>query len=151
LGCAEATRAAFAFALAALAGCATVPPAPGPLPFPGVAPDHDLRADFRALACAKLAAGSPPCESRLRLEAGEGPPPMAPLRDAGAASRYRIGFVPGLLAECLSPLLRPFGDVEGVLKDRASSPSASTARRAMPGRGSSSPTPRASPTRSSTS
>ncbi len=118
MGCTEAGRGALAIALAALAGCASVPPAPGPLPFPGVAPDHDLRADYRAVACAHLPAGAPPCDSRLLLEAGEGPLPMAPLRDAGAASRYRIGFVPGLFAECLAPLLRPFGDVEGVLRAR---------------------------------
>jgi hypothetical protein len=119
LGCAEAARAACAVLLGALSGCAIVPPPiPGPLPFPGVAPDHDLRADYRAVACAKVPAGSPPCDSRLRVEAGEGPLPMAPLRDAGAASRYRVGFVPGLFAECIAPLIRPFGDAEVVLRTR---------------------------------
>ncbi len=117
MACAEAGRAALACLLALAAGCTLFPaPMAGPPPFPGVAPERDLRADYRAVACARLPEGSPPCESSLRREPGEGPLPFEPLRDAGAASRYRIGFVPGLFAECLAPLLRPFADAETALR-----------------------------------
>ena len=117
MACAEATRATLAFVLVLAAGCALAPtPIAGPAPFPGVAPDRDLRADFRAVACARLPEGSPPCESSLRREPGEGAQPFEPLRDPNAASRFRIGFVPGLFAQCLAPLLRPFADAEHALR-----------------------------------
>lgn len=88
----------------------------GPAPVPGVPPERDLRADFRAVACGRLAADAVTCDARLLHEAGEGPQPLAPLRSPAAASRYRIGLVPGLFAECLAPLLRPFGDAEPALR-----------------------------------
>ena len=116
MGCAEARRGALALAVLLAAGCASNPTLPEAPAFPGVAPDHDLRADFRAVTCALLPGEAQPCRSRLRLEAGEGPQPMAPLRDPSAAGRYRVGLVPGLLAECLAPLLRPFADVEPALR-----------------------------------
>jgi hypothetical protein len=71
----------------------------------------DLRAEFRAAVCPRLAATDPPCDAVVLQLAGEGvpalPPPLADL-----ARRYRIGFVPGFLAECFDRVMRPFADVD---------------------------------------
>ena len=112
---AEGRRLLAALALVA-GGCAMTPEAPATAPFPEVPPARDLRADFRAVACGRLASDVAACEARLRRESGEPPPRATPLRAADAASRYRIGLVPGLFAECVAPLLRPFGDTEPALR-----------------------------------
>lgn len=111
MGRARRRVAALAAALS-LAACAAIPP--GEDDFPGIDPAHDLRADFRAVACSRFPAGIS-CDAILRREPNEALAPSAPPAGAGAAKRYRVGLVPGLLAECLSPMLRPFGDVDGPL------------------------------------
>ena len=115
-------RAALALALGA-AGCATLPSAGEPeLAFPGVPASHDLRAQYRAAACARFPGGGSDCERIVLREAGERalPPdaPIAPASPTDAARRYRIGLVPGLFAQCLAPVVRAFGDVEPGLRAR---------------------------------
>lgn len=118
----------------AFAGCAAAAPAPAPdegPAFPGVPPSRDLRADFRAATCALPGASKATCDAHLRREAGEADRPrLAP--DPSVASRFRVGLVPGLLAECLAPRLKPFGDVEAPLAARGFA----VTYFAVPGRGS---------------
>lgn len=75
----------------------------------------DLRATYRAAVCRRLPADGPPCDETLLRLAGEGYPPAAlPVGDP--AQLYRIGFVPGFLAECFDRFLRPFTDTERQLR-----------------------------------
>jgi hypothetical protein len=75
----------------------------------------DLRATYRATVCPRLPADSRPCGDVLLRLAGEGH--AAALPDAAdLARRYRIGFVPGFLAECFDDYLRPFTDAERELR-----------------------------------
>jgi len=91
---------------------------------------QDLRAPYRQAVCRRLAAGGAAaadgqgCAQWLRRLDGEpaaAPPPWLPGALAGPpdraalAARYRIAFVPGLLAECFDKLARPFGDAEQAL------------------------------------
>ena len=80
----------------------------------GQAGVRDLRPQFRAAVCARLrGAGDPDCGDVLTRMGGEGP------TDTGAfppidvqLRRYRIGIVPGFLAECLDDADRPFAAAE---------------------------------------
>ena len=102
---------------------------------------QDLRAPYRQAVCRRLPGGEAGCERWLRRLSGE--PAEAPARwpvgsappggHAALAGRYRIAFVPGLLAECFDKLARPFGDAErSLLADGFSVEHVS-----VPGRGSS--------------
>jgi hypothetical protein len=75
----------------------------------------DLRAEYRAAVCRRLPTAGRSCEDVLLRLAGEGdatgPPALVDL-----AQRYRIGFVPGFLAECFDDYLRPFTDAERELR-----------------------------------
>jgi hypothetical protein len=97
----------------ALTGCAapTVPSysnrTPVVLTTAGGAGVRDLRGMYRTALCRRLPAAAPPCDQLLLELAGEiSSPPSAP--QPGAAQRYRVAFVPGLLAECLDGIARPF-------------------------------------------
>jgi hypothetical protein len=105
----------------ALAGCSApagpsyspdTPPAV--LTTAGGAGVRDLRGAYRAALCRRLAAGDRACEDVLLELAGEvATPPTDP--SPGASQRYRVAFVPGLLAECLDAVVRPFSDTMGDL------------------------------------
>ncbi len=97
----------------ALTGCAapTVPPYSNSTPIvlttAAGAGVRDLRGLYRTALCRRLPAGEPSCDQLLLELAGEiSSPPSAP--QPGAAQRYRLAFVPGLLAECLEASARPF-------------------------------------------
>ncbi|MFO1070624.1 MAG: hypothetical protein U1E14_19060 [Geminicoccaceae bacterium] len=77
----------------------------------------DLRAEYRAAVCPLLTAADPPCDAVVLQLAGEGVPALPP-PPADLARRYRIGFVPGFLAECFDRVMRPFADVERQLAGR---------------------------------
>ena len=70
---------------------------------------RDLRGQFRAALCPRLAADAPPCDELLPRFPGENDAPREPTRDL--RPRYRIVFVPGLFNECLDRVARPFGGV----------------------------------------
>ena len=117
-------------ALAMLAACALAACAPMPATVDdhAVAPSlpaapgqvlQDLRAPYRQVLCRRLAADAGACATPLRRLAGEPAPLLqapAPVDRAVLARRYRIAFVPGLLAECFDRLARPFGDAEQSLQ-----------------------------------
>jgi hypothetical protein len=97
----------------ALTGCAapTVPPysnsTPVVLTTAAAGGVRDLRGLYRTALCRRLPAGEPSCDQLLLELAGEiSSPPSAP--QPGAAQRYRLAFVPGLLAECLDGIALPF-------------------------------------------
>jgi hypothetical protein len=81
---------------------------------------RDLRADYRAGLCRRLAADSSACAHVLRRLPGEsldlaaGGAPGTALE--ALASRYRIAFVPGFFSECFEGYARPFADVERALR-----------------------------------
>src|SRR6266446_89300 len=102
----------------ALTACSSVPnqgpsdtSAPAILAALQAAGVRDLRGSYRAALCRRLRDDGASCdEVLLRLpgeEALSATPPMADL-----ARRYRVAFVPGLFADCVGPLLRPFAGVE---------------------------------------
>jgi pimeloyl-ACP methyl ester carboxylesterase len=124
LACAEpaATR-RFFFSLllaAALTGCGALPDVPDSaadfLPAPGST--RDLRAQYRVALCTRTAPDTTACEQTLLREAGEVPAPPQGAAVTDLNHRYRIRIVPGLFAECLAAVLRPFADVEPVLRAR---------------------------------
>lgn len=95
---------------------------------------HDLRAPYRQAVCRRLDADAATCALWLRRLSGE-PLPQAQAQAAdraALAARYRIAFVPGLLAECFDRLARPFGDAEQSLR----ADGFSVLHLAVPGRGS---------------
>jgi len=76
---------------------------------------RDLRGQFRAALCPKLSTADPPCDDVLLRFPGESDGAMmAASRDL--TQRYRIVFVPGLFAECLDAVARPFGGVTDDLR-----------------------------------
>lgn len=107
----------------ALAACAATPDLYPPTATPVVLATTadtgtaDLRADYRAAVCPRLAETDPPCDAVVLQLAGEGVPTLPP-PPADLAQRYRIGFVPGFLAECFDRVMRPFADVERQLTER---------------------------------
>jgi hypothetical protein len=75
----------------------------------------DLRHLYRAAVCAKLPAGSLPCEEVILRFPGE-TSAQAPLAERDIANRYQIAFVPGLFSDCLNGTFYPFTDVSENLK-----------------------------------
>jgi hypothetical protein len=75
----------------------------------------DLRAAYRAAVCRRLPTDGRSCDDLLLRLAGEGDAVALPV-PADLAERYRIGFVPGFLAECFDQYLRPFTDAERDLR-----------------------------------
>lgn len=124
MGCIDGGRARLAgtaFLAATLAGCAALPSIPHAVAdFPGVPPERDLRAEYRAAACPRIDAAFGPCERIVLREADERTlPAPGPVRAPGSLpSRYRIGLVPGLFAQCLAPIAKAFGDVDAGLRAR---------------------------------
>lgn len=114
----------------ALSSCATAPrtgsPAaehPPKLAGTGV---YDMRAEFRHIFCARLSSKSD-CTDVLRRLPGEpahavaGPPPIRDSADTtrtdeALADRYRLAFVPGLLAGCAGSVTMPFSDTVDALR-----------------------------------
>jgi hypothetical protein len=106
-----------------LGGCASPPVAPYAQSAPPVALAtiedagiRDLRAPYRAAACARVPPGGPVCDDLLLRLPGEGP---SAVPDAGAdlPLRYRVAFVPGLFSECFDRFARPFGDAQRALRE----------------------------------
>jgi hypothetical protein len=76
---------------------------------------RDLRHLYRSAVCGQLPADSAPCEELiLRFPGESGPSPSSVQTDL--ASRYRIGFAPGLFSDCFNGMLHPFTDVIENLK-----------------------------------
>jgi hypothetical protein len=107
----------------ALAACASPPlytasTPPMVLATSAAAGVHDLRGVYREAFCRRLASTGRPCEDVLLRLAGERAPATAslPLPMAELASRYRVVFVAGFMAECVSLIITPFSDVVEVLK-----------------------------------
>jgi hypothetical protein len=109
-----------------MAGCASVPPDEDlarttPLVTSTIerAGVRDLRGWYRSALCAALAGQTGRgCEDVLRRVGEEPADPgqaLTPLQEIGR--RYRVGIVPGFLAECLPPESRPF--VEAAARLRA--------------------------------
>jgi hypothetical protein len=77
---------------------------------------QDLRGTYREALCRRRPSG-PACDDVLRRLPGERPPAAAstPTPMRLLASRYRVGFVPGFMAECASPIISPFSAVRAAL------------------------------------
>jgi hypothetical protein len=107
-----------------LAGCASAPSLPynedmppAVLVLPEQAGVRDLRAPYRAALCARLPADRNCADVLLRFP-GEAPV-VAPTPAAiNASERYRIAFVPGLLADCVAKWLVPFSDAAQALREQ---------------------------------
>ncbi|MBS0290957.1 MAG: hypothetical protein JSR16_09260 [Proteobacteria bacterium] len=104
-----------------LAACTTAPPdaagpsmARHPVTEMGM---RDLRAEFRRAFCARLPRQADCADILLRLP-GEPVHAASSRFDAPAtlAGRYRLAFVPGLLAGCAGPLAMPFADTVDTLR-----------------------------------
>lgn len=105
----------------ALVACTTVPRnATGPAMAPRHATEmgmRDLRAEFRRAFCARLPRQTDCADILLRLP--DEPPHTANTRfnaPAELAGRYRLAFVPGLLAGCTGSLAMPFTDMVAPLR-----------------------------------
>jgi hypothetical protein len=85
------------------------------LPAAGV---HDMRGEYREAFCRHLAPTGRPCEDVLLRLPGERPPATASIAIpmAALASRYRVVFVAGFMAECVSLIITPFSDVVEALR-----------------------------------
>jgi hypothetical protein len=70
---------------------------------------HDLRGPYRDALCRRLPPDGPACDEVLLRLPAEIPAPSAP--PPAPMQQYRVAFVPGLFAECLEALVRPFSDV----------------------------------------
>jgi hypothetical protein len=72
---------------------------------------RDVRGAYREALCRRLRDDAAACDDvLLRLPGEELPPAVSTPTDL--AQRYRLAFVPGLLADCAGPLSRPFASVE---------------------------------------
>ena len=73
---------------------------------------RDLRGSYRSALCAALEGqAGRGCEAVLRRVGAEPPAPeQSPMPFEEIGRRYRIGIVPGILAECLPPESRPFAE-----------------------------------------
>jgi hypothetical protein len=74
---------------------------------------HDMRGVYREAFCRRLDPMGRPCEDMLLRLPGERAPATAsiPIPMAELASRYRVVFVAGFMAECISLIITPFSDV----------------------------------------
>jgi hypothetical protein len=110
-------------AVLALAACAspalyTASTPPTVLTTSAAAGVHDMRGAYREAFCRRLAPTGRPCEDVLLRLSGERAPATAsiPIPMAELARRYRVVFVAGFMAECVSPIITPFSDVVEALK-----------------------------------
>src|SRR5437016_5178178 len=72
---------------------------------------HDLRGAYREALCRRLRHDGVSCDDvLLRLPGEEALYTASPAADL--ARRYRVAFVPGMLADCVGTMVRPFGGVE---------------------------------------
>ncbi|HSF07552.1 MAG TPA: hypothetical protein VLG10_17365 [Methylomirabilota bacterium] len=76
---------------------------------------RDLRPLYRTEVCARLPADALACDAVLRRLPDEAPGQPRPAATY-LPSRYRVALVPGLFAECLEGVVRPFADVESDLR-----------------------------------
>ena len=74
---------------------------------------HDMRGLYREAFCRRLAPTGRPCEDMLLRLSGEPAPATTsiPIEMAELARRYRVVFVAGFMAECVSLIITPFSDV----------------------------------------
>jgi hypothetical protein len=107
----------------ALAACASPPlysasTPPTVLTTSAAAGVHDMRGVYREAFCRRLAPTGRPCEDILLRLAGERAPTTGslPIPMAELARHYRVVFVAGFMAECVSPIITPFSDTVGVLQ-----------------------------------
>lgn len=77
---------------------------------------RDLRGDFRAAVCKRLTSDDPSCEAVLHRLAGE-PREISRSHVDDLPVRYRVAFVPGLFADCVADIVRPFADGERALRE----------------------------------
>ena len=77
---------------------------------------RDLRATYRAAACARLPKSGTTCDDVLIRLPGEQDAPTLPAASA-LQDQYRIAFVPGLFSECFDRYARPFDDVQRALTE----------------------------------
>ena len=110
--------AAMGAATLALTACLSVPgrshpdkAAPAILASLQAAGVHDLRGAYREALCRRLRPDGVSCDDvLLRLPGEEALYTASPAADL--ARRYRVAFVPGMLADCVGTMVRPFGGVE---------------------------------------
>ena len=77
----------------------------------------DLRSLYRAAVCARLSAGHASCDEVLRRFPGEDKiDGRAGQRNP--AEQYRIGFVPGIFADCMNGVFHPFTDAIQELRQK---------------------------------
>ena len=78
---------------------------------------QDMRGTYREALCRRLAGSAYACDAVLRRLPGEPAPDpaFAPVPMSAVAERYRVGFVPGFMAECTRRLITPFSDVIAAL------------------------------------
>jgi hypothetical protein len=106
----------------ALAACASPPlytasTPPMVLTTSAAAGVHDMRGEYREAFCRRLDPTGRPCEDMLLRLPGERAPATAsiPIPMAELARRYRVVFVAGFMAECISLIITPFSDVVAAL------------------------------------
>ena len=111
-------------AVLTLAACATPPvytesTPPTVMTTATAAGVRDMRGTYREALCRRLAGSAYSCDDVLRRLAGESAPDPAftfvPMSDL--AGRYRVGFVPGFMAECVKGIITPFADVLTALRN----------------------------------
>jgi len=78
---------------------------------------HDMRGTYRAALCRRLAGSAHSCDDVLRRLSGEPAPDPAVVSVPmpALAGRYRVGVVPGFMAECVKGIITPFADVIAAL------------------------------------
>jgi hypothetical protein len=78
---------------------------------------RDMRGTYRQALCRRLAGSAYACDDVLRRLSGEPAPDpaVAPVPMSALAGRYRVGVVPGFLAECVKGIITPFSDVIAAL------------------------------------
>ena len=110
-------RAAVVASTLALTACATARDGASEAETPAVqalvqaAGVRDVRGAYREALCRRLRDHAVACDDVLLRLPGEELPPAVP-SPTDLAQRYRLAFVPGLLADCVGPFVRPFASVE---------------------------------------
>src|SRR5215510_14838624 len=79
---------------------------------------RDMRGTYREALCRRLASSAYSCDDVLRRLPGESAPDpaFASVAMSDLADRYRVGFVPGFMAECTKGIITPFADVLRALR-----------------------------------